>query len=266
MKLGLYPGMDATDEKKIGMDRIGYVKQAGFDYIELSLMKIAALTDDEFDHLKKTLKENNIVCEVCNNMIYDHIKLTGPAVDLTAVKEYAITNFSRAAQLGCEIIVLGSAPARNLPENFSYEEGYRQFVDITKNVLAPIAKENGILLVIEPQNTTRCNLILTIKEAVEMEKAVDCGNVKTLADFYHMAVDNEPLDEVGRYIKHIQHVHVAEMPNRKITGEILSPAYKEFLNQLKTNDYQGRVTIEAFCDSFFEDAQTANQLLREYLD
>ena len=58
-------------------------------------------------------------------------------------------HLDRAARLGAGIVVFGSGPAKTVPPGFPKGEAILQLIELCRK-LAPIAADNGIIIVIEP--------------------------------------------------------------------------------------------------------------------
>ena len=183
------------------------------------------------------------------------------------IKAYIKDSLSRAKELGVGTVVFGSGTAKNVPEGFSHETAYRQVAEISKEIV-PVAKANGITIVIEPIRKPECNLINTFEEGVALAKEVDDETMMVLIDYYHMTWEKESPKILRKYGKeYLRHVHFA-YPN--IPSEIgrLYPSdmkewdYKEFIGILKEIGYDGRVSIEAGVTDFDSQAKQAIQFLR----
>jgi len=94
-------------------------------------------------------------------------------------------------------------------------------------------------------------------------KEVNMENIKLLADYYHMSVENEDIDvllETGNYIKH---VHLSCKRGRCFPGLFPEDSIKSFFRCLYRIGYSDRISIEAFTDNFRQDAAKALRFLKE---
>ena len=139
-------------------------------------------------------------------------------------------------------IVFGSGGSRSIPEGFSKDSAFIQFIRLCKD-LGPIAAKYQVILVIEPLNTSEVNFINSVAEGAKIVEATNHPNIKLLADIYHMLRENESPDEIIKYGHLIKHAHVAENNGRAVPGthnENLSSYYKAF----KKIGYKGKISIE----------------------
>ena len=115
------------------------------------------------------------------------------------------------------VIVFGSGGARNIPDNFSRGEAWKQLIDFGKRAAA-LAAANGITIVVEPLNRSECNVINSIGEGARLVEAVDHPNFQLLLDSYHFWLEDDSLSELERRLPMIRHVHVADKIGRAYPG------------------------------------------------
>lgn len=264
MRFGCCLNMVSSEaDKGTGINLIEKLADIGYDYVELPLAEMAALTEEEFDLLEKRVKESGLRCEVCNNFFPKTIRLTGDSVNYTEILEYVEHALGRAERLGVEIVVFGSGPAKNVPDGFPLEEGYRQVVELLK-MAVPIAKRHKIMIVIEPLRSAECNLINTFKEGCELAEKVTEDNVKVLVDYYHLSVEQEPTEHIVETGKaYLRHVHFANPSGRVYPKTEEESEYGRFFASLKKAEYDSRVSCEAYSDDFGADAKVTLKLLKE---
>lgn len=246
----------------VGIDQIGDAQNAGYDFIECTVVSLAhEVSEAEFLELKKKVQESPIRVEVCNVFLPSDIKIVGEEVDIDRVKEYLERSISRVQQIGADTIVFGSGGARSYPNSFSYEKAEQQvlqFLDMAADIADPL----GMTIVIEPLNTKESNMINSVLEALDFAKKVDRKSIRVLADFYHMDEENEPLDNIALAQEYLSHVHVADT-GRYAPGTGSYP-YKEFSKRLKRAGYEGRISIECSWNDFTEEAAKAREFLEQY--
>jgi D-psicose/D-tagatose/L-ribulose 3-epimerase len=262
MKLGCCLNMIARTSDGIGLEFIEKLSEIGFDYAELPLAEMMALSDDDFSKLKERVKKSGIACETCNNFFPKTVRLTGKDVDMETVMQYVEKALSRARELEVERLVFGSGGAKNVPDGFPMEEGYKQVVELLKKI-NPIAKEKGITIVIEPLRKAECNLINTFEEGCQLAKDVDGDNVKVLVDFYHLTEEKEPVEHLLKYgNEYLQHVHFAYPKGRIYPSDINEADYGPFIRALNEIRYDLRISCEAYTDNFEESAPLAFAFLK----
>lgn len=270
MRFGCCGNLVATGADKTGIEIIEKIAEYGYDYIELPLAEMMDLERDVFDQLKTRIKNSGLCCEVCNNLFPARIRLTGADVDMETIKEYARKALARAGELGVTTVVFGSGTAKNVPEGFPMERAYEQVVEITR-LLAPIARDNGITIVIEPIRKPECNIINSFQEGVMLAEEIHDENIRVLVDYYHMVWETESPEILMKYGKeYLRHVHFA---NPNLSGEEgrIYPAktsewdYGAFIETLHKIHYEGRVSIEAGAADFDRQAKVALEFLHNNL-
>ena len=157
--------------------------------------------------------------------------------------DYVNRAFSRAKYLGVKKVVFGSSGARSVPEGFDKKKTYEQIVFFI-NAIVPIAKQYGIIIVLEPLCENECNIINTVAEGLELVKQINHENFKLLADFYHMAVQNEDFGIIKDSIKYLHHVHIASFDRIEPTPDNKGEFAKIF-GVLRAAGYDGTVSVES---------------------
>lgn len=125
--------------------------------------------------------------------------------------------------------------------------------------LAGFAAENGTALIYEPLNRYETNLICTIADGVQLMRSLSTGNVKLLADLFHMNIEEADLAAAIRTgAGHFGHVHFVDS-NRKAAG-MGHMDFAPIAAALKDIDYDGYASAEAFAlpDSHTAAEQTIN--------
>ena len=95
---------------------------------------------------------------------------------------------------------------------------YKSAVDLEKELLnvlleelAPVAEQAGSCVLIEPLNRYETHFLKTLDDAVDTCRRINSPNVKILADFFHMSIEEgniaESIENAGSFIGH---VHLAD--------------------------------------------------------
>lgn len=265
MKIGCCSNMIASAPDGTGAEFLEKLAAVGFDYVELPLAEMTALSEAEFDALVRRVELSGISCETCNNFFPKTFRLTGPDVDHETVDAYVEKALGRAGRLGVEFVVFGSGPAKNLPDGFDRQAGYRQVVSLLSRV-APVAQKHNITIAIEPLRRAECNLINSFAEGSELARDVNSENVKVLVDFYHLSQEKEPISHILENGRFLRHVHFARNEGRgypKDLGE--DENYLPFFEALRQCGYDARVSLEAYTKDFDAEAPLALEFLRKYI-
>lgn len=264
IRVGCCTNMIAGRKDGIGAEHAPELAGWGYDYLELPLAEIMQLADRDFADLATFLEQQPIGCEACNNFFPKTLRLTGPEADLPRIVDYAHRAIERASAIGAEYIVFGSGPAKTVPQGFPLEAGYAQIVTMLQSI-APLAAKSKIGIVIEPLRQAECNLINTFAEGCRLAGDVNREEVKVLVDYYHLSVEEEPLDNLRQLgSRYLRHVHFANPLGRVFPAEKDTADYDPFSQILEEIGYRGRVSVEAHTDSLAQAAPLALNLFRRW--
>ena len=194
-----------------GMNRLPSIIEAGYDYIELNFSSLAKMSEEEFVALREELARRNFRAEAFNGFFKSDMVLYGEGADLAAIAAYCEIAFSRAAQIGGEVAVLGSGGARAIPEGMSKEEAEEQFCRVL-SVCGDVAQKYGMRIAIEPLRASECNFINLVSEGAAICRRVNHPAVKLLVDFFHFWCGEEPLSHIADAADVLIHAHLAR-PN-----------------------------------------------------
>jgi sugar phosphate isomerase/epimerase len=244
-----------------GAKYVERVAAAGFDYLELPAVRIAALSEAEFAALCRRVAASGLTTESCNDFFPTTLRLTGPAASRAEALNYAALALSRAEALGAKFIVFGSGPARMVPDGFSHSAAEDQLVGLLED-LVPLAEMHGLTIAIESLNRTECNIVLSLIEADNLANRINHPRIQLLADYYHLATEQEPIEHVATVAKSIRHVHFSNPIGRGYPHEA-DEHFAAFCRQLTKSGYDERMSVEAFSNDFERDAAATLKLIRQ---
>ena len=235
------------------------VQAAGWDYVEESVQAVLQGTVDDANWTEAAkITASVLPIPVANMLVPAAIRITGPAVDLSALQKYMTRVLSRADIVGMKTLVFGSGGARNIPDGFDRSAAFNQIVEFLR-ISAPVAARHGVTIVIEPLNRSECNIINSVDEAMGYVRAVNHPNVQCLVDSYHFWLEKEPLESLERAIGWIKHVHLADTEGRVAPGLSGKADYLPFFRVLKNGGYDGLMSFEGTAMADF--ANTAPKVL-----
>ena len=249
----------------IANDRLLYT--LGFQYLVESTPKLLSpreVTDQQFQAHLATIKKSQIPLYGCNLFIPGDLKVVGPAVDERAVLEYVDGVLQRARAAGLTLITWGSGGSRGVPEGFDRAKAKEQFIDMAGKV-ASVAAKYDIILALENLNSTECNFITTLAEALAVVKAVDHPNFRLCVDVYHMLKENESADAIAGSQGYAVYCEVAEKEGRTPPG-VQGDDFTPYFAALKEEGYTGNIVIECRWDNLAEQGATAYRTLRQQID
>jgi D-psicose/D-tagatose/L-ribulose 3-epimerase len=246
----------------VGLKGLETAKAAGFDYVELGVTEIAALSDADFDAALEQVKKVGIPTPNANLFLPGTFRLTGPdAASPDEQMAYVRKAFPRLNRLGVRILCFGSGGARRVPEGFPKEEALAQLVAFGKRI-APEARANGITIVIEPLRRQETNIINTTAEGLALVKAVNDPNFELLIDFFHLASEKEDPAIILEARDHIRHLHAANPQGRVFPQQWEEYDYAPFFANLRRIGYAGRISVEASSKDVPTEAPRAIEMLR----
>lgn len=243
MRYGFCTGFASLLKDRIDYPLLKDIAAAGYDYVEFPLMLLAALSDEDFEALKRYIPETGLACDACCNMFPPHVKLTGPDEDDEAVREYLRVAIPRMTSLGARMIVLGSAGARNLPEGMTREEGVKQFSRVVRECVVPFLECYDIHLVIEPIGTGEANFVNTLPDGMEIVRAVNHPRVTLLADSVHLFTENEDAADITEFGSWLSHIHMCEA-KRGLPVNGMSEGLRAYAEAIKATGYNAAMSFE----------------------
>ena len=221
------------------------ILQAGFDYAEMDMAEVEALSDQQFGAFCSLVAETGFPIPTA----IKPLPFVEPVLFLPDFREISLEGYLRStcrknAQIGLKTILFGNGKARCLVDEDSIgrEDVFIRFL----RMLCDIAGENGQEVLIEPLSPYYSNYINTLSEAARVIDRANMPNLFAMADLYHMVGVGEPLEDITRYRNLIRHVHVSDplaFPARRYPLTHGGYDYAPFFEQLR--DYHGMLTIEA---------------------
>ena len=250
-------------------DNIDLVADAGFDYIEIGFAWLNSLSEEEYQAALSKVKASRIGVEASNGMLPGTLKVVGPDVDETAVREYLEKTFARGREIGIKVVIFGSGAARSVPEGFPQDEAWRQIARYL-TIVSEYSEKYGIDVAIEPLRRAESNIMNLVTEATLMSSLINHPQVGVLGDTHHMLCGCEPYSAFVQAGKLLKHVHISHSMGDEGGRDYPSPGddgdYAEVFRVLKECGYEGRVSIEARVDDLAKDAPRAYQALKEALE
>ena len=242
---------------------LGKAERWGFDYLEPAAAAIAALSEAEFEKVRRQVTDSRLRCRSFNSLIRT-MQVFGPDVNLDAVSTYLNLALDRCRQLGARVVVWGSASSRNIPAGRSRQQTWEEIQRFLHRA-GDIAKSHDVVIGIEPLRKQESNIINTGTEALQLVEEVRHSNVQMIIDYYHMRVENENPEILLRAREHVVHLHFANPNGRRWPRSAEEdPVYRRFFQLVKQIGYTGGLSIEAR-GTFEEDAAASLAFLRSQL-
>jgi sugar phosphate isomerase/epimerase len=224
-------------------EKFNYLKEQGFEGFEID----GKVLVDHLEEVKEAIDETGLpvttACGGYNGWIGDFIeerRLNGLAEIkqiLEALKEVGGKGIVVPAAWGMFTYRL---PPMESPRS---KEGDRKAITDSLVYLDKIAEETGTEILFEPLNRYQDHMINTLAEAREIIEGSSLKNVKIMADFYHMNIEENSIFDALHENRHlITHIHIAD--NQRFQPGSGSIDFAEHFKKLKKDGYGGFLTIE----------------------
>jgi sugar phosphate isomerase/epimerase len=239
----------------------------GYKYLVESTAKILSprnFSDQQFNSNLERIKKLRIPLFACNIFIPGDLKVVGPDVDEKAVLSYVEIVFQRAKTTGLKMIIWGSGGSRGVPDGFDRVKAKAQFISMGKKIAA-LAQKYNITLALESLNSTECNFINTLKEALEIVKAIDHKNLRLCMDIYHMLKEGESADVIAETKGYLVYCEVAEKEGRTPPG-VHGEDFSSYFTALKNIGYTGKIVLECRWNNLNAQGSSAYQELHRQID
>ena len=224
-------------------EKLTWIRDAGFDYVEIALKALAEATEEDYAQFREDLRAVGLPCEAANQLFPAGMTLCGHHVDLAAVENYLQGAFQRAKEVGITIAVFGSGGARKAPPETTVKLAEAQIFSLCRVAVEPLAKAYGITVVMEPLSDT--NVLPTVASTAPFVEKLASPYILGLADTYHMGVNGENFGDVRLYRENAAHMHIANPEGRVWPQKTDAADYGAFFAALKDIRYTGRLTVEA---------------------
>lgn len=188
------------------------------------------------DYEKLLAKKKELGLNVAAICAKDRGTLTRPETFETAVRGME-ESIEAAKKFNCPNIIITADPNPELARDICH----KNIVEGLK-LLAPLAEEAGITLVLEP--ISEGSYFTDSKEAFEVLKEVGSSHVKLLYDIFHyQLMEGNIVRTIEDNIGLIGHIHAASVPGRNeiMDGEL---NYEHILKAIESSGYDGFFGIE----------------------
>jgi sugar phosphate isomerase/epimerase len=237
MRLGIRGPIPGTTlrEKAEALQRTGY---AG---IELGGEWLNQSADD----ILKQLDGTGIVVSAITGSI--QLLHPDPAIRKAAL-DVDRARFQMAKAIGAnaviEVPVFGSPKFDDQPDGVSPHAYGTQVLVAQLKSLAPALEEMGVTLLLEPLNRYETRFMNRLEQAVAVIEAVGSDNIRILADFFHMQIEERVIADALRAAnRHVGYIHLADS-NRLQPGAGHTD-FRSGFDALKAIGYEGWLTIES---------------------
>lgn len=204
---------------EIGLDEVKKVlKEEGGDFWEGNYSNLAHLEQAEFDKINSFIKSIELPLTHCNCFISENY-FDAPEMREQG-KEYVKRSFERFSKTDLRHITFGSGKARATNENRNKEETRKILADFCGEFLAPLAKDYGYIIGMEPLNSGETDIFTTTTETFDFVKKINLPEIRMIVDFYHFNKEKEDVAVLKNYKGYISHIHISDTNRRSPKPEI----------------------------------------------
>lgn len=253
MKLGvqenIFNGWNFVSGKTLD-EKIAKIEDFGFDAIEVWGWDVSS---QRLAEIKSAISSTNLKCStICGGYPGDLLGIDRKSREcaVEGIKE----RLKACAELGSigQIVIdrsmdfsISSKP--RISDLWPWEPDINQIekkilVEECK-ILGSVGREYGVCVILEPINHFSTDFLTTIDQAIDVCSLVGSDNVKLMADFYHMNIEEA---DVGKSLMkasdRIIHVHLKDS-NGQLPG-LGHTNFTEGINILKQQGYSNYLTME----------------------
>lgn len=238
MNLLLWSGSIGPEHYQLLAD----LKAAGFDGVEIPVFGGTAA---DYKPLRAELDKNGLKCTTVTILTAETNAISPDAAVRAQASEWLKTVVEINHTLGAETVV---GPYHSALGVFSGAgptgDERKRAADVLRGT-AELAKQANLMLGIEYLNRFECYFLNTAKAAVELVKAVDHPNFRTMYDTFHAHIEEKEQASAIRTVAPVlAHVHISE--NDRGTPGTGQVDWAGAFKTLAEVGYDGWMVIEAF--------------------
>ena len=173
-----------------------------------------------------------------------HLTTTNSAVR-QATSQYLIELGNACADLGGDLMVLGSPMQRNLEEGVSLDHAFENAADVLRGCMSALS-DRGVRICLEPLTPKETNFLNTCADAMRLIDMVGSPSLVLHQDVKAMlGGESESIETIiERFAPHIGHFHVNDV---NLLGPGMGPTnYAPIFRALQRTNYSGWVSVEVF--------------------
>ena len=202
-------------------DTINRAAKIGFDAVELTaaLHLPVESTQERRREVKGWIRDAGLECSALHYIFDGSVKLATADRELNAkCADYLCKVVDVAADMDAKTVIVGSGGAtRHLDDTTDRIEATKCMADVIHRA-GEYAAGKDVYLAVEAINRYETNFLNTMQEATEFAQLVDHPHVRTMADTYHLNIEeSNPVEAVKKYGWALQNLHLADS-NRHAPG------------------------------------------------
>lgn len=223
-------------------DTINRAARHGFDAVEITAAKHLGVESSRQyrQEVKHWIQDAGLECSGLHYIFDGSVKLATADREMNArCADYLCKVIDVAADMDARTVIIGSGgTTRSFDPGADRTEAARCMADVIHKA-GEYAADKDVYLAVEAINRYETNFLNTMREATEFVAMVDHPHVRTMADTYHMNIEESDMIEAVRtYGYALQNLHLADS-NRHApgTGHIDFKAIADALLETGFNKY-----------------------------
>ncbi len=247
---------------------IGYVKEAGYDGLEIAPFTLAQYVTDIPASVREDVVKRAAGADLDILGIHwilaktEGFHLTDPDADVRKRTAQYLKDLAHfCGDVGGKVMVFGSPKQRNLKPGVDREQGLEYAMEVLGEAL-PVCEERDVTICMEPLAPEETNFCKSAAETVDLIERIDHPQLNLLLDVKAMTAETDDRPQVIRqYAHYLDHFH-ANDPNLKGPG-FGDVDFGPIFEALKEVDYDGYVSVEVF--NFDDGPETIATKSLEYM-
>ena len=206
MQVGVCYAIDPENLQDIKVS----VKDEGADFIEGHCYNLAILEQTQFDRVIAYTRDIGLPLNCLYSFLGKMDVFDTPEL-YKAAQEYVKRTFARFADTDVKHIAFGGGKSRASNANRSIAETKKMFAEFCAETVAPLARDYGYTVGIEPLNSGETDTYTTAVETYELIRELDLPQIKMNLDYFHFNKENENVSDLHNYASSISHLHIASI-------------------------------------------------------
>jgi sugar phosphate isomerase/epimerase len=249
-------------------DAMWFVKEAGYDAIEIAPFTIANYVTDITPAARRQIREDAARASIAISGIHwvlvqaEGMYVNHPDAAIRAhTARYFRDLVDFCADLGGRTIVVGSPKQRNVMEGVSPEQAWNWATNTFRDAVAH-AGERDVTICFEPLAPSETNFINTAAEAIRFTQQLGSPHFKIILDVKAMCSETKSIPQIIRESwPHFAYFHAND---RNLKGPGFGDVdFKPIAAALREVGYEGVVSVEVF--KFEEGAEVIATKSIDYL-
>jgi sugar phosphate isomerase/epimerase len=226
------------------------------DYLQVDSRSTQA-ADNALARIRSAPAPVTSLCGFMPDPEVNGLMVVGPTANPARLRAYVTRLFDTMQRAGIDVIGYGSGASRWSPPGYDMDRALDQVSEFLQ-MCDEIGRPRGVRVALEPYNRDDANLLNTVAEALNFVQQVDRPNCKLMADFFHMQLNGEAMEELIAAGPYLIHAHIAE-PGRG-RPQTIAAEHAHFLQTLRRAGYDGRVTQTGPLPAYASPAEAAAAL------